>query len=259
LTDSNSVHWHPSAAYLYVLHLDGPAIAWEYLRRNPDYRRDWQLQDHHAREEARRWGLRLLEDPARDARDAHPDWFPDPASVAQLYPDADPPDDAPTFRLWRFPGQKQLLHDGKRLLLTTHPLVDRIRLLRVAISLALEDGMAYVHAVRASGQLRERWHAVESEQALLNAADTHPIARHFAIATDRPDRASLLHMRTLQALDGVLSGATQRRIAEVLFGAAAVAERWYDDSDLRAQIRRLIRRGQTLMGGDYRHLLQLGE
>ena len=28
-------HWHPGAAYLYVLHLDGPALAWEYLRRHP--------------------------------------------------------------------------------------------------------------------------------------------------------------------------------------------------------------------------------
>ncbi|GAB0153351.1 hypothetical protein MnBA_27510 [Marinobacterium sp. BA1] len=34
--------WYPTAAYLYVLHLDGPALAWEYLRRHPDYRRDWR-------------------------------------------------------------------------------------------------------------------------------------------------------------------------------------------------------------------------
>jgi hypothetical protein len=29
----SSDHWHPGAAYLYVLHLDHPALAWEYLRR----------------------------------------------------------------------------------------------------------------------------------------------------------------------------------------------------------------------------------
>jgi hypothetical protein len=44
----------------------------------------------------------------------------------------------------------------------------------------------------------------------------------------------------------------------VLFGITAVTEHWYEDSDLRAQVRRLIRRGQTLTGGGYRHLLQLG-
>jgi hypothetical protein len=57
----------------------------------------------------------------------------------------------------------------------------------------------------------------------------------------------MLHMRTLQALDGTLAGTSQRGVAEVLFGITTVAERWYEDSDLRAQVRRLIRRGQTLM------------
>ena len=68
----------------------------------------------------------------------------------------------------------------------------------------------------------------------------------------------MLHMRTLQALDGTLAGASQRGVAEVLFGITAVADGWYDDGDLRAQVRRLIRRGQTLMRGEYRRLLQLG-
>lgn len=248
MADSSAVHWHPSAAYLYVLHLDGPALAWEYLRRNPEYRRAWQRHRRRPQYEALRWGLRLLEDPTRDARDAYPDWFPDPSSVVQAYPDADPTADALLFQLWRFPGRKHLMHDGKRLVLTIQ-LVDHM--LRMAISPALEDGMAYVYAVRAGCQLRERWCAIEAELAMLDAAT----ARHTAIATGRPGRTSMLHMRTLQALDGTLAGASQRGVAEVLFGIAAVTERWYDDGDLRAQVRRLIRRGQTLMDGGYHRLL----
>ncbi|NDP47504.1 MAG: DUF2285 domain-containing protein [Sulfuriferula multivorans] len=251
MADSNAVHWHPSAAYLYVLHLDGPALAWEYLRRNPEYRRVWQCHRRRPQHEALRWGLRLLEDPARDARDAHPDWFPDPSSVVQVYPDADPTADALLFQLWRFPGRKHLTHDGKRLVLTTQ-LVGRM--LRMAISPALEDGMAYAYAVRAGYQLRERWRAIEAELAMVDDAKVHCTA----ITTGRSGRTSMLHMRTLQALDGTLAGASQRAVAEALFGITAVTERWYDDSDLRAQVRRLIRRGQTLMGGEYRHLLQLG-
>ena len=251
MADSSAVHWHPSAAYLYVLHLDGPALAWEYLRRNPEYRFAWQHHRHRPQHDAQRWGLRLLEDPARDARDAHPDWFPDPASVVQVYPDADPTDDALLFQLWHIHGRKQLMHDGKRLLLTTQ-LVNRK--LRMTISPALEDGMAYAYAVRAGRQLRERWRAIEADLAMLDANSAH----HSAIATDRPGRTAMLHMRTLQALDGTLAGASQRGVAEVLFGISAVAVRWHDDSDLRAQVRRLIRRGQTLMGGGYRHLLQPG-
>ncbi len=46
MADRSTEHWYPTAAYLYVLHLDGPALAWEYLRRHPDYRIDWL---HHRR------------------------------------------------------------------------------------------------------------------------------------------------------------------------------------------------------------------
>ena len=248
MADSSATHWHPSAAYLYVLHLDGPALAWEYLRRNPEYRRAWQRHRRHPQHEALRWGLRLLEDPARDARDAYPDWSPDPFSVVQVYPDVDPTADALPFQLWRFPGRKHLMHDGKRLVLTTQ-IVNRM--LRIAISPALEDGMAYAYAVRAGCKLTERWRAIEAELTLLDTAKVH----HTAIATDRPGRASMLHMHTLQALDGTLAGASQRGVAEVLFGIATVTERWYDDGDLRAQVRRMIRRGQLLMDGGYHRLL----
>src|SRR3989475_658216 len=113
-------HWYPTAAYLYVLRLDALALACEYLRRHPDYRLDW-LHRHRrpqaAQHAAHRWGLRLLEDPALDARDAHPAWLPGHAGVVQLYPDADPPQNATAFAFWRIPGHKQLIHDGKRLVL----------------------------------------------------------------------------------------------------------------------------------------------
>ncbi|WP_297927427.1 DUF2285 domain-containing protein [Metallibacterium sp.] len=251
MTDPRAVHWHPAAAYLYVLHLDGPALAWEYLRRNPDYRCDWQYRRRHHAPAARHWGLRLLENPAHDARDAQPDWMPDPDRLVQVRPDGDATGDARPFRFWRLPGRKQLTHDGGRLVLTSR-LAGRV--LRVAISPALEDGMAYAYAVRAGDRLRERWRAVEVELALLEAAH----AACIAVATDRPGRTSLLHMRALQALDGALAGASQHDVAQVLFGRSAVAEHWFDDSDLRAQVRRLIRRGRTFMRGDYRRLLQIG-
>ncbi|MBB6290662.1 hypothetical protein HDC32_005330 [Pseudomonas sp. JAI120] len=55
-------------------------LAWESLRRHPDYHRDW-LRRRRWPESAARWVLRLLEDPALDARDAHPVWFPDHDAV----------------------------------------------------------------------------------------------------------------------------------------------------------------------------------
>jgi len=50
--------WRPSAAYLYILHLDPTALAWEYLRRNADYRREWEESGKkHPAREARNWGF----------------------------------------------------------------------------------------------------------------------------------------------------------------------------------------------------------
>jgi hypothetical protein len=46
-----------------------------------------------------------------------------------------------------------------------------------------------------------------------------------------------------------------RDIGEAIFGSEAVMTRWHADSELRAQVRHLIRRGRTLMNGGYRTLL----
>jgi hypothetical protein len=62
-----SALWRASAAYLYTLDLDSPALAWEYLRRHPQYQADW------ARRAASldRWGLRQRRrPPSRCARSA---------------------------------------------------------------------------------------------------------------------------------------------------------------------------------------------
>ena len=64
-------------------------------------------------------------------------------------------------------------------------------------------------------------------------------------------------LHTLQALDATLAGASLREVAEGLFGADAVAADWHADGDLRARVRRLVRRGDALMRSGYRRLAQL--
>ncbi|SAK81883.1 DUF7011 domain-containing protein [Caballeronia ptereochthonis] len=250
MADRSAEPWYPTAAYLYVLHLDGPALAWEYLRRNPDYRRGW-LRHRRRPEAAHAWGLRLLEDPARDARDAHPAWFPDHDNVLQLYPDADPPPGAVVFAFWHIPGHKCLIHDGKRLvLLARWP----GGCLRLALAPGLADGMAYVHVLRAcasAGTLQRVLAASLEQRAAIG--ETAPAA----LARSRPTPAALLELHTLQALDAALAGASLRETAAGLFGADRVAESWHADGGLRSRVRRLVRRGQTLMHGGYRRLAQL--
>ena len=230
-------HWYPTAAYLYVLGLDALALAWEYLRRHPDYRLDWLRRHRRPRvapPAAHRWGLRLLEDPAFDAREAQPTWLPGHAAVVQLYPDADPPVDAEPFAFWRIPGHKQLIHDGKGLALIAR---SPGRCLRFALAQGVEDGMAVVYAHRGCANAR-----LETDLA--------PMAR------PRPPPAALLELHTLQALDATLAGASLHQIAEGLFGEDAAAD-WYADGGLRSKVRRLVRRGDALMRGGYRRLAQL--
>jgi len=241
-------YWHPVAAYLYVLHLDGPALAWEYLRRHPGYRRDWRRRRRDPAA-AQRWGLRLLENPALDSRDAHPAWFPDHDAVVQLYPDADPPPDAERFAFWHLPGRKHLIHDGQRLVLLARWAGCCIRL---AFAPGLEDGMAYAYAVRAAPDPYARCRALADELYMLTAA-TAPAA----LARPRPSTTMLLELHTLQALDGTLAGASLRTVGQVLFGAESIRRDWHADGALRARVRRLVQRGQTLMCGGYRQLAQL--
>ena len=61
LEDLPSAPWGVSAAYLYVLDLDDPALAWEYLRRHPGYRSDWARRKRVV--SFARWGLRCRRRP----------------------------------------------------------------------------------------------------------------------------------------------------------------------------------------------------
>lgn len=57
--DEPAAPWCACAAYFYLLDLDGPALAWEYLRRHPGYRAAWRRGQWRRHTRAlSRWGLR---------------------------------------------------------------------------------------------------------------------------------------------------------------------------------------------------------
>lgn len=250
MADREAAQWYPTAAYLYVLHLDDVDLAWEYLRRNPDYQSDWR--DRLRRPDAAHsWGLRLLEDPDLDAREAHPIWFPDQPGLVQLHPDIDPMPDSIGFDFWRIPGSKCLVHEGRCLrLLICWPGCH----VQLAIAPGLEIGMAFVYLVRACARQGHRFRTIATVlDKLTVAADAAP----FALARPRPSPAALLELHTLQALDASLAGASLRQVAVALFGSAAVTHGWHADAALRSKVRRLVRRGRTLMRDGYRRLARL--
>lgn len=189
-------------------------------------------------------GYEGLENPDLDARDADPDWLPDPATLVGLGPAVT--GDAPPFDLWALPGRKSLIHDGRRLLLRTR--VGR-RVTRVAISLTLRDGAPYAFAVPAGAARRERtlW-AADLAEMLDNSAAEHR-GRGAVVS-----RSAIVHMRALQALDAEAAGASERALARLIFGSAEADATW-NASPTRAKVRYILRHGRALRDGGYRQLL----
>lgn len=79
--------------------------------------------------------------------------------------------------------------------------------------------------------------------------------QHGNLVGQRGAAEAIITMQSLQALDGHLVGASERDIAIAIFGHRAVAQKWHSDSEMRAKVRYLIRRGRKLMDGGYRSLL----
>lgn len=149
------------------------------------------------------------------------------------------------FDLWRVPGRKRLAWDIDGLLLTAEASAQR---LRVTLSDDLADGTAYAVAVPLGPGLRSRLAAFDAQARMLTGeAPRSPTARPVT-------RAALLHLRALQALDAAQAGASQRDIAQALFGLEAVVRRWQADGELRAQVRHVLRRGRAYRDGGYLQL-----
>ena len=244
--------WTCSAAYVYALHLDPASRAWEYLRRNPHYVRDWVRYRRRASHGiAARWGLEVLIDPQLDARQVSPVWAIDALSPVMLVRDET---ESPRkceiaverFSLWRLAGRKVLFEGEDGLRLATH-IIGRDVGLRLGDYLC--DGDRFAYQVPAAADERTAWRAVNSFRELTVVCGSGKDALR------RPGRADLFHARALQILDGLAAGAAQRELAVALFGVAAVGRGWQPDGALRAQVRYLIRRARALMAGEYRTLI----
>lgn len=237
--------WRASASYLYVLHLDAPALAWEYLRRNRHYISAWLAAARQTSSSGSRWGLRWLEDPQRDGREAQLSWNPVPDPSVTIMP-VEKQSPAARFSIWALPGHKQLLHFGEQIScaadIAPAPL-------RVTLDTRLSEGDPFGYVLLSGTHVPDRWRAVARHLARLNSCATKTTGPVAA------SREVIGHMRGLQALDGKAQHASHRQIAEVVFGPERVEQSWDPDSELRAQVRHLLRRAEGLVDGGYQRLL----
>ena len=196
-------------------------------------------------------GCRVAEDPQLDARQAYPLWITSADDL--LHVRASPNQGAASdqssqqpFDLWRVPGRKRLSLGGAGLTLQSEVASQR---LRISLARDLGDGEAYACAVPLVPELRGQLEVFKAQALLLQGQA--PAEESARPAT----RASLLHLRALQALDASQAGASHRDIAQALFGLDAVARRWHEDGELRAQVRYLLRRAEGYMRAGYLELV----
>lgn len=187
-------------------------------------------------------------DPDRDAREVAPIWIDEEDTVVRLVPTDIGSDACSRFDLWQLPCGRALVHDGAHLRVC-------IRAQQVTFSVHLDNsltcGQSFGYLLPANSSLANAQELVAQFAALYNGEQ----ARCRSYSLPRPSRASLYHLRALQALDGVASGASQRDIAGVLVGDDVATKQWSTDSALRAQVRSLIERGRKFVSGGYRALL----
>ena len=141
------------------------------------------------------------------------------------------------------------MHDGTALSLIAE--INQ-QIVRLTLGAGVYDGQPFAFHVPGRVDARTAWSLLSEVLELLNTPPRRPLR---PTARQRPNRSSLNHLRALQAFDGAAAGASHCEIAEVIFGSRDVFERWNTDSELRAQVRYLLRRGQGLVSGGYRQVL----
>jgi hypothetical protein len=253
------------ARYAYVLNVCRSDLAWEFLRRNPDYQRDYRLSRRGADRPRRlvtgqyltrlrrrslrcdRWGLDPLVDPTRPAPLAPLCW-----TIGVSAPVLDAVAERTTVDV---PAALSIKSIATARHIVIGPTGEEVVILRDAgraATLRLKGSRASLGAVNVTfliqdlpdpQRLAQRFRALER---LISAP-------RFEV---RPSRTRLFYRDALLALDARLVGLSHREIAILLHGPDAVRSTWLRSSgSIRERVRHLLARGQALRDGAYRKLL----
>jgi hypothetical protein len=252
--------WRSAEAADALKDLDRSGVAWEFLRRDPEYREHYASvvariesdaisPDTGLAELSDRWGCMFIRDPSLPADADSLIWRPElvPLSVTLVaapdrYPDAcrlSPRDigDAPG-RLQRADGLHLLIEDADgdhRLWLPGASASDKLA------AMVVLDGR---FALRIAALIRF--------QRRLAGRPPGPLPKGWRITPRHLRRLALM----LRALDGHLARASYREIADALFGSEAVARYVWKTSSIRGQTIRLVKDAVRTMKGGYRRLLR---
>jgi hypothetical protein len=251
--------------YAYTRGPNHTGWAWEFLRRNEDYQRDFRanraghplpimhnsgavvLRLRRRVLAAEQWGLHLFADPNKSAHNANVFWLADQLknTVSCTLRVAND-NEIGALSLASFGGQRRVLvtpSDEIVVIIDQHMsacmIVENATFLIGKNALTfeifgLEDPTKAIEAIQTLRQLRANANAEPNIQSYFPSKYLH----------------------YLVALDGHLAGRSYRDIAEVLYGSEHVGPCWTDDSrGYKSKVRRAVERGVALMNGGYRDLL----
>lgn len=216
--------------------LSAADYAWEFLRRNADYRAEFERQGRDDEIDPR-WGLRFRADPAVSAPEAEVFWRPEvaPGFVVPLAEGGE--GQGGPRRPLRPVGAVRLAEDGRHL--------------------RLENGLQLFLRgdARPDGPLvvvltfdRDYGLRVQAADALHRKAGP--------LRTQLPAARRQRLEQALRALDGAREDASYRTIAKGLFGEAAVEREPWKTGSVRDTTIRLVRLGERMMRGGYLKLLR---
>lgn len=241
------IAWKKSEAFRYVAFLDGPLLAWEYLRRNVAYRAAWlKYRLGTPAPPPSTWGCAFAIDPDLDARRARPVWHPDPPSTIRLVRAVSAQEGVTLRTLGMIERSADCVRDSGGVYVTAGS-GTRPWCVHIADGVGQDDPVAL--SVSCDHYLDRRLAMASSFVASVGHS-----ASPVPMESSRPTRAGRTHQLALQAFDGKSAGASQREIACALYGEAMTAERWTPDGELRARVRYFLRRSNDLVGGGYRRL-----
>lgn len=231
----------PGGGWRAWLRLSVPDLAWEFLRRNDEYRAEFARVALEPSTVDPRWGLKFGADPAVCAPDAEIFWRSDVAP-GLVVPLTESVASSREQRSWAPKGVVRLASDGLNVRLPEG--------LQLEYRGSAQPGGPLLVVLGFDGDFGLRVRAVER----LNRAVKGMVAPPSHLSLTHRERLA----RSLEALDRSIAGESYRAIAVSVFGEEAVASDLWRTSSVRATTIRLVKAGRDLMMGGYLKLVRGG-
>lgn len=255
--------WPPADTYRYLVTAGRADLAWEWLRRDPDFRR---LAPSARREAAggfaiteavppeceARWGCLHVPDPGLRFTDTPILWSADvDSSVLRVIASPAPVYDHSAFNLrrWRAAATMVIGAQGRESLLLRDASRGGLRLDVVAGSL-LDGPVSLFHDF---GWVHDVEPAVTAVRRYLNLCRTGEFPAPSIQGSQRFRR----QIQALRVHDALAEGASIRDIGTMLFGSDRVWVEWPGSGEaLKSQCRRMIALARFMARGGYKTLLR---